>query len=116
MAQGPRYHICGSRLTGDTLVLRAILEGLNTQARQWSETITICDDGSLQGLEHEVDDFKHLERRRVSEWDGKAVILAFMDRLTHNGGTEMLLIAADRSNHPAFIISTYQGNLGKILP
>lgn len=114
--QGPKYRICGSRLTGDTLILRAILTGLNSQAREWQEVITIQDDGTLEGLEHEVDGFKHLQRRRVEGWSDPNVIIAFMDRLSHNQDTAQLLIAADSHSRPAFVVSTYQGGSGRILP
>jgi len=114
--QGPKYLLCGSRLTSDTLILRAILTGLNSQAREWQEVIIIEDNGTLEGLENEVDDFRHLQHRRVEGWSDPNVIIAFMDRLSQNRETAQLLIAADRHSRPAFIVSTYQGESGRILP
>jgi hypothetical protein len=114
---GPRYLLVGSRLTDDTYVLRAVLGGLNGQAREWSETAVILDDGSLQGLEHEVEMFRHLEHRRVKEWDDPNIVLAFIDRLSQNRHTEDVLKRADKEGRPAFIISSYPGDSSeKILP
>jgi hypothetical protein len=104
MTRGPRYLFCGSRLTDDTFVLRILLEGLNTQARQWQETITIQDDGSLEGLEHEVDMFKYLAYQRVEGWKDPNVVIAFMDRLSHNRATERLLSVAEKEGRPWFVI------------
>lgn len=115
MRYGPKYLLCGSRLTDDTLVLRAILEGLNTQARHWGESITIQDDGSLQGLEHEVEGFKYLQHRRVEEWSDPNIVLCFMDRMSHNRASERLLSVAATEHRPAFIISTHDGG-ERILP
>ena len=108
---GPKYLLCGSRLTDETLLIRALLEGLNTQARQWTETITILDDGSLQGLEGEVDSFRYLEHRRVRDWERSRpnIVLAFMDRLSHNRETEKTLIRAESQGIPAYVISRYDG-------
>jgi hypothetical protein len=110
---GPRYLICGSSLTtaDTTPLLRLILEGLNTQARQWSETITVLDDLSLPGLEGEVEDFRHLEHRRfdvnLSTLTMPNIVIAFMNRLSHNRDTEQLLRHAESQGIPAFCISTY---------
>lgn len=107
---GPRYLISGSSLTDDKQLLRALLEGLNTQARQWSETITVLDDGSLQGLENEVAEFRHLAHRRFHEgWitTPPNIVVAFMDRLSQNRDTEQLLKRADSAGIPAYVISRY---------
>jgi len=101
---GPRYLLCGSRLTDDTLLLRIILEGLNTQARQWSEIVTIQDDGSLRDLEFEVEQFKYLRHERVDQWEDPNVVLCFMDRMSHNRASERLLAVAETNHRPAFII------------
>lgn len=108
MTQGPKYLFCGSRLTDDTYILRCILEGLNTQGRQWSETLTILDDGSLQDLGEEVSFFRHLERRHVSGLEIRPnIVIAFMDRLSQNRDTEKLLRLAESQGIPAFVVSTY---------
>ena len=86
--RGPQYLFCGSRLTDDTFVLRILLEGLNTQARHWQEVITIQDDGSLTGLKFEVEQFKYLHYEIVEGWEDPNIVIAFMDRLSHNRGTE----------------------------
>jgi hypothetical protein len=109
--------VIGSRLTDDSLVLRCLLGGLNDQGRQWQEIIIILDDGSLQGLEHEVEGFRHLEHRRVKEWGDPNIVLAFIDRLSQNRHTEDVLKRADKEGRPAFIISSYPGDSSeKILP
>lgn len=107
----PRYLFCGSRLTDETLLMRALLEGLNTQARQWTETITILDDGSLRGLEGEVEAFRNLEHRRVRDAFSARpnIVVAFMDRLSHNRDTEKTLILAESQGIPAYVISRYDG-------
>jgi hypothetical protein len=105
---GPKYLFCGSRLTDDTYLMRALLEGLNTMARQWSETIPILDDGSLPDLEYEVEMFRHLEYRRVKDWVRPNIVIAFMDRLSHNRDTEDLLRVAESEGVPAFIVSRYR--------
>jgi len=87
-----------------------ILEGLNTQARHWSETITIQDDGSLNGLEFEVEQFKYLKHRPVDGWEDPNIVLCFMDHLSQNRASERLLSVAATEHRPAFIISTYDGN------
>lgn len=102
--RGPQYLICGSRLSCDTLVLRAMLEGLNTQGRHWGEVIVIQDDGSLRDLEHEVDGFKYLEHRRVDGWEDPNVVLCFMDRMSHNRASEQLLETAKAHHRPWFVI------------
>jgi hypothetical protein len=86
-------------------VLRMLLEGLNTQARQWSETITIQDNGSLENLEYEVEQFKYLAHRQVDGWADPNIVIAFMDQLSQNRATERLLDVADSELRPAFIIS-----------
>ena len=110
--KGPEYLFCGSRLTDDTFVMRILLEGLNTQARQWTETITIQDDGSLEGLEYEVSMFKYLAYRRIpgGSWADPNVVLAFVDRMTHNRATERLLQQAEREKRPWFVIGSTGGN------
>jgi hypothetical protein len=108
MAPGPKYLFCGSRLTDDTLLLRLLLEGLDHWAFQWSEIITILDDGSLQGLEGEVAEFRHLTHRRA--YLGETVtniVIAFMDRLSQNRDTEETLRLAESEGIPAFIISRF---------
>ena len=112
---GPQYLFCGSRLTDDKVILRLMLEGLNTQARQWGETITIQDDGSLEGLEFEVETFKYLAHRPVSRWADPNVVIAFMDRLSMNRGTERLLAVAEKERRAVVIVSNYGGG-EKILP
>jgi len=109
MRTGPKYLICGSRLSDDLVLLRALLEGLNTEGRQWSETIVIMDDGTLPGLEGEVRDFKHLEHRRVKQnWRTPPnIVIAVMDRLTQNRDTEKTLIRAESQGIPAYVLSRY---------
>jgi hypothetical protein len=103
---GPKYLFIGSRLTSDTFVLRILLEGLNTQARHWGEVITIQDNGSLDGLEHEVEGFKYLHHRRVDEWSDPNIVIAFMDRLSHNRDSERLLAVAEENRRPWFVIGS----------
>lgn len=117
MSKGPQYLFCGSRLTDDTFIIRILLEGLNTQARVWSETITIQDDGSLDGLEHEVEAFRHLQRRKVREWSDPNIVIAFMDRLSMNRHTEETLKQAQENQRPAFVVSNYvRDQAGNFLP
>jgi hypothetical protein len=104
---GPKYLLIGTSLYTDTLVLRALLEGLSTQGRHWGETITILDNGSLPGLEHEVEPFKFLEHRHVKSWAQCNIVLAFMDDLRHNRQTQEWLDRAKGDGIPAFVISTY---------
>lgn len=104
MKDGPQYLLCGSRLTSDTLLLRVILEGLNTQARHWGETIIIQDDGSLVDLQFEVEQFKYLRHRRVYEWRDPNIVIAFMDRMSHNRATERLLAVADENGRPWYVV------------
>jgi len=104
--RGPQYLFCGSRLTDDTFVLRILLEGLNTQARHWQEVITIQDDGSLAGLKFEVEQFKYLHYEIVEGWEDPNIVIAFMDRLSHNRGTEQTLREAAEAGRPAFVISS----------
>lgn len=106
---GPSYLFCGSRLTDDTLLLRALLEGLNTQGRQWSEKITILDDGTLRNIEEEVSFFRNLEYQPLEPRDRPNIVVAFMDRLSHNRNTEDTLERAETQGIPAFIISRYGG-------
>lgn len=107
---GPTYLFCGSSLTDDMQLLRALLEGLNTQARQWSEVITILNDGSLPGLEGEVEDYRYLQHRRMKAvWDTPPnIVIAFMDRLSHNRNTEELLRHAVNEAIPTYVISRYE--------
>jgi hypothetical protein len=111
MRYGPRYLFAGSHLTDDTLVLRAILTGLNSQSREWQETIIILDDGTIQGLEDEVSSFRYLEHRHVKDWEKSRpnIVVAFMDRLSQNRETEKTLILAESQGIPAFVISRYGG-------
>lgn len=90
------------------MVLRALLEGLSTQARHWGETIVILDNGSLPDLEHEVEASRHLEHRYIKSWTKCNVVLAFMDDLRHNRQTQEWLDQAKGDGIPAFVISTYQ--------
>ena len=106
MKSGPQYLFCGSRLTDDTHVMRLLLEGLNTWSRQWSETITIQDNGSLEGLENEVSMFKYLQHRVVNRWEDPNIVIAFMDRPHHNRSTEQTLREATEAGRPAFVISS----------
>ena len=100
--------LVGSRLSDDTYVLRLLLEGLNTWGRQWTETLVILDDGSLPGLEQEVAEFRHLEHRRVNDWvDGTNIVIAFMDRLSHNRDVEALLRRAESEGVAAYVVSRY---------
>jgi len=105
-SRGPQYLFCGSRLTDDTFVLRILLEGLNTQARHWQEIITIQDDGSLEGLENEVSQFKYLQHRSVDRWEDPNIVIAFMDRMSHNRTTQETLEIAAEFHRPAFVISS----------
>lgn len=104
---GPRFLFTGSGLTDDTYVMRAVLEGLNTQARQWSETVVIEDDGMLKDLEFEVEQFRHLRYRRVDRWTDPNIVLCFMDRLSHNRDSERTLAYAEAHGRPSYIISRY---------
>lgn len=109
MKPGPKYLICGSRLAIADVVplLRLLLEGLNTQARQWQETIVVLNDGSLRGLEDEVLSFRNLEHRRIEDWVRPNIVVAFLDRLSHNRDTEKTLRRAESEGIPTFVISTY---------
>jgi hypothetical protein len=111
---GPEYLFTGSRLTDDTYVLRLMLEGLNTWARQWSEKITIQDDGSLEGLGFEVEQFKYLRHRPVTDWESPNIVVAFMDRLSMNRAAERSLRQAETFGRAAFIVSSYRG--GEVIP
>jgi hypothetical protein len=104
---GPSYLLCGSTLTDDRNVLRILLEGLNTWARQWTEIVVILDDGSLQGLEGEVKEYRHLEYRRVKSWSAPNIVIAFMDRLSQNRDTEKTLRRAESEGVPAYTLSRY---------
>jgi hypothetical protein len=86
--------------------MRLLLEGLNTWSRQWSETITIQDNGSLEGLENEVSMFKYLQHRVVNRWEDPNIVIAFMDRPHHNRSTEQTLREATEAGRPAFVISS----------
>jgi hypothetical protein len=101
---GPQYLFCGSHLTDDTFVLRLMLEGLNTWARQWGEVITIQDNGTLENLEDEVAQFRYLQHRVVDGWADPNVVLCFMDRMSHNRGSERLLAVAAENSRPWFVI------------
>jgi hypothetical protein len=105
---GPKYLFCGSHLTDHTLLLRLMLEGLNTQARQYSEIITILDDGSLPGLEFEVSMFRHLEHRTVKTWVRPSIVVAFMDRLSHNRDTADVLKRAETEGINVYVVSAYR--------
>jgi hypothetical protein len=107
VSYGAKYLFCGSHLTSDTLLIRLFLEGLNTQARQWGETIVILDDGSLLRMESEVEEFRHLEHRHMGSWVTPNIVIAFMDRLSHNRNTEKTLRRAESEGVPAFIVSRY---------
>jgi hypothetical protein len=104
--QGPQYLFCGSRLTDDTYVLRLLLEGLNTWGRQWQETITVQDNGTLEGLEFEVEQFKYLQHRQVGEWEDPNVVFCFMDRMSMNRASERLLSVAEKNGRPWFVIGS----------
>lgn len=104
--KGPQYLLIGSRLTGDTLMLRLILEGLNTQARHWQEVITVQDNGSLEGLDYEVEQFKYLKHRLVDEWEDPNVVICFQDRMSHNRASERWLAVADENKRPWFIVGS----------
>jgi len=88
--------------------MRILLEGLNTQARQWQEMITIQDDGTLNDLEYEVETFKYLRYERVEEWSDPNVVFAFIDRMSHNRATEATLARATEAHRAAFIFSVYE--------
>jgi hypothetical protein len=104
MRQGPQYLFCGSRLTDDTFMLRLLLEGLNTWSRQWQETITIQDDGTLTDLEFEVNQFKYLAHLPVEGWADPNVVVAFMDRMSHNRATEATLKTAQEWHRAWFVV------------
>jgi hypothetical protein len=87
--------------------MRALLEGLNTQARQWSETIVILDNGTVRDLERELNDFRHLEHRPIRGWIEPNIVIAFMNRLSHNRKTEETLKRAESEGIPAFVVSRY---------
>jgi hypothetical protein len=106
LRHGPQYLFCGSRLTDDTLVLRILLEGLNTQARHWGEVITVQDNGTLEGLELEVESFRYLAHRQVDDWEDPNIVIAFMDRMSHNRATERLLAVAEKNGRPWFVIGS----------
>jgi hypothetical protein len=103
---GPSYLLLGSRLTDDTYVLRVILEGLNTWGRQWGETLIILGNGSLRDLEQEVEWYRSLEYRRVDQIGKPNIVIAFMDRMSHNRLTENWLREASRRGIPAFVVGT----------
>jgi hypothetical protein len=105
---GPKYLFLGSRLSDDTYLLRAILEGLNTWARQWGETLIILDNGSLPGLENEVEDFRYLEHRPIKTWQRPNIVLAFMDTVRQSGTTRDWLLQAEQEGVAAFVISPYR--------
>ena len=104
-----KYLFCGSVLTDDYNVLRIFLEGLNTWGRVWRENVVVLDDGSLPGLEGEVAEFRHLEHRHVDGWADRHpnIVIAFMDRLSHNRETEQLLRRAESAGIPAYVIGRY---------
>jgi hypothetical protein len=104
---GPTYLLIGTKLYTDTLVLRAVLEGLSTQARHWGETIVILGNESLPGLDHEVEAFKYLAYQYVKSWPKCNIVIAFMDDLRHNRQTQEWLEQAKGDGIPAFVISTY---------
>jgi hypothetical protein len=104
---GPKYLLIGTSLYTDTLVLRALLEGLSTQGRHWQEIITILGNGSVGGLEHEVEGHKFLEYLYVKSWTECNIVIAFMDDLRHNRQTQEWLERATGDGIPAFVISTY---------
>lgn len=106
MRTGPQYLFIGSRLTSDTFVLRLFLEGLNTWSRQWQETIVIQDNGSLEGLEFEVEQFKYLQHRRVDGWEDPNIVVCFQDRMSHNRASERLLAVAQENGRPWFVIGS----------
>lgn len=101
------YLFCGSALTDDYNVLRILLDGLNTWGRVWKEVIIILDDGSLQGLESEVAEFRHLEHRRVKDWVTPNIVIAITDRLSHNRDIKKTLIRAESEGIPAYVLSRY---------
>ena len=98
-------------MTDDTLILRAILDGLNTQGRQWGETITIFDAGSLDGLEREVEDHKYLRYVGPKGWGGGRpnIAIGFIDRMSMNRDTERLLALLTDEGVPTFIVRSYAG-------
>jgi hypothetical protein len=107
MSYGPRYLILGSCLDDDTYVLRLTLAGLNAMAREWGEIITILDNGTFPGLEHEVESFRHLERQRVKSWAKCNVVLCFMDSLRHARENQLWLDRAKEEGVMSYVIQTY---------
>jgi hypothetical protein len=87
-------------------MLRAILAGLNAQAREWSETTVILDNGTLPNLEDEVENYRHLEYRRVREWTKANILMAFVDDMRHCRGNEEWLKQAKAAGIPTFVISS----------
>jgi hypothetical protein len=108
--KGPQYLFCGSRLSEDRLILRAILDGLNTQGRQWNEIITIQDDGSLWNLENEVEDHKYLQLWRVHKWSDPNIVICFIDQLRQNRAAEQTMQTARANKRPVFVVSSYEGS------
>jgi hypothetical protein len=104
---GPKYLLTGSRLTDDTYLLRALLNGLNSWGREWGETLVVLDNGSLDGLENEVEAFRCLEHRKVDGVGNPNMVIAFMDRMSESRKTEEQLRDAASRSIPVFVI----GNL-----
>ena len=104
--KGPSYLLLGSRLTDDTYMLRVVLEGLNTYGRQWKETLTILDNGSLGNLKNEVDQYRMLEHKKTDVIGKPNIVIAFQDRAHHNRTTENWVAEARRRGIPTFIVST----------
>jgi hypothetical protein len=105
--QGPRYLFLGTPLDTDLYMPRLVLESLNTWARQWNEELTILDNGTMPGLEHEVDHFKYLTRRQVRSWTRANIVFAFMDRLEHDRHVQDWLNQASWAGIPVYWVSTY---------
>jgi len=105
--RGPSYLFIGSRLTDDTYMLRTILEGLNTYGRQWEETLTILDNGTLQNLDKEVEQFRMLEHKKTEVIGKPNIVIAFQDRAHHNHLTDNWIKESRRRGIPTFVVSTY---------
>lgn len=105
MRYGPKYLFLGSRLDDDTFILRAILSGLNAQAREWSETIVIMDNGTVPGLDYEVEQYRWLEHRPTKSWERANIVIAFMDNMRHCRENEDWLRKAKEAGIPTFIVS-----------
>lgn len=107
MRYGPRYLLIGSRLVDDTYMLRTFLNGLNSYGREWSETLIIEGNGSVEDLDLEVEPFRHLEYRKVTEIHTPNMVIAFLDHLRQNRQTDEWLQKAVSAGIPTFVVGSY---------